>query len=97
MWAYLKDLEETSVWPSESMAHNDSIDSILSRLQRFEWSDPHPYGAKFTTCVPLGGVERAVKAAIERTQTYFDGLCLGMSSSFRTYNTTSLTDTRQTA
>lgn len=80
LWAYLKALEETSVWPSERVAHNKSIDSILSRLRRFEWSDPHPDGANCTTCVPPGGFERAVKGAIELTRTYFDGLCLGKIS-----------------
>lgn len=78
--AYLKALEETSVWPSERVAHNDSIDSILSRLKRFNCTDPHPDGAKCTTRVPPGGFERAAKAAIELTRTYFDGLCLGKSS-----------------
>lgn len=80
LWAYLKALEETSVWPSERVTHNQSIDSILSRLRRFDFTDPHPDGADTcTTCMPLGSFERAVKAAIDRTRSYFDGLCLGKS------------------
>ena len=80
LWAYLKALEATSVWPSERVAHHNSIDSIMSKLRRFTWTDPHPERAeKCTKCVPPGGFERAVKAAIERTQSYFNGLCLGKS------------------
>jgi len=79
LWAYLKALEQTTVWPSERVSHGCSIDSILSNLRRFEYTDPHPDGTQ--TCFTCkGGFERAVQVAIDRTRSYFDGLCLGKCS-----------------
>lgn len=79
LWAYLKALEQTAVWPSERVSHKLSIDSILSALRRFEYTDPHPGGTK--TCFTCkGNFKKDVQAAIERTRAYFDGLCLGKYS-----------------
>lgn len=76
MWAYLKALQQTEVWPSERVSHSFSIDSILSKLRRFECNDPHPGGTK--SCFKCkGNFEIDVKSAIECTRSYFDGLCLG--------------------
>jgi hypothetical protein len=76
MWAYLKALERTGVWPSERVSHRHSINSILEGLTDFKCSDPHPDGTK--SCFRCkGNFAIDVKKAIECTRSYFDGLCLG--------------------
>lgn len=90
MWAYLKALEETGVWPSERVSHRLSINSILEGLNDFECSDPHPDGTKSCfRCKGNFGID--VKKAIECTRNYFKGLCLGKSRPMGRRNVTLLT------
>lgn len=78
LWAYLKALEQTQVWPSEGISHRRSIESILEQLQGFTYTDPHPNGTK--SCIYCkGNFEKDVEKAIDCTLDYFDGLCLGKS------------------
>jgi hypothetical protein len=81
LWAYLKALEQTEVWPSERVSHRKSINSILDKLDDFKCGDPHPGGTK--SCFHCkGNFKLAVKKAIECTSGYFDGLCLGKFLSY---------------
>jgi hypothetical protein len=89
LWAYLKALEQTHVWPSERVSHRKSINAILDKLDGFKCSDPHPDGTK--SCFRCkGNFKLVVKKAIECTSSYFDGLCLGMFLSNHCFFTVTL-------
>lgn len=80
LWAYLKALEQTEVWPSERVSHGHSIEEIIKKLEdKFTCSDPHPGGTE--SCFRCkGNFAIDVKKAIECTRAYFDGLCLSKRS-----------------
>ena len=76
LWAYMKALEQTGVWPAERVSHRRSINGILDQLDDFKCGEPHPDGTK--SCFRCkGNFKLAVKKAIEYTSGYFGGLCLG--------------------
>lgn len=76
LWAYQKGLADTGAWPTEHVSAKHSIDTLFSKLRRFEYTDPHPGGT--TSCFHCpGNFINNVNNAIATTKDYFDGLCLG--------------------
>lgn len=76
LWEYFTSLNKTKLWPLERYAKRFSINRLLENLEAFEYADPHPTG----TCNDDScgqDFKWVVEQAISRTETHFDGLCLG--------------------
>jgi hypothetical protein len=97
LWAYLKALEQTEVWPSERVSHGYSIEKIMKQLSdKFKCTDPHPDGTE--SCFRCkGNFNIDVKKAIECTRGYFNGLCLGEKQLHNLFNVNTADVLRQTA
>ncbi|KAM0721906.1 hypothetical protein Q7P37_002831 [Cladosporium fusiforme] len=78
LWNYFTALENTSAWPIEITGSKKSINDLLSLLRaKINYSDPHPEDKTCTDISHCGQQYQAlVNKSVERTQRYFDGLCL---------------------
>lgn len=85
LWAYLKALEQTDVWPSERVSHGYIVEESIKQLQSCTCSDPHPNGTESCfRCKCDFAID--VKKAIECTRNYFDGLCPGEKQFYNVFN-----------
>lgn len=76
LWEYFTSLNKTKSCPLERYAKRCSINCLLENLEAFEYADPHPTG----TCNDAScgqNFKWVAEQAISRTETHFDGLCLG--------------------
>lgn len=72
LFQYVKALHSTGVWPLDPVWPKNSVNDILTRLNKFSYKPPPNACGKFCQ----RNYEKDVGQAISHVREYFDGLCL---------------------